>query len=269
MKCDSSSSTETSRLIQDLESGTKRYSGRPCEEHPTKPKPEWLQWIQCGIALLSFCHVVINSALFYCNYCIQIGHPIVSDIMFHRTEFWSTFVFVLVQLCAVMILEKNSCFENYPSVVTCVFLANVIGSLCSAILVTIDLEYFEIVSHELEYVNEITMSFVDLFFLWSSSSSRYNHCPTECGHGSESKTSRGAADGIVRRSRTMDDRTQWLATASISCLVAIVQLSLYNGFGKNAEGDMNGELVAHYCEFLFESLSGGIMIWFSLRGGNR
>ena len=94
------------------------------------------------------------------------------------------------------------------------------------------LEYFEIVSHEIEYINEVTMSFVDIVLLWSL-----------CGI--EGQTS-----------------TVWMAC--IASLISLVQLAVYNCMGRTEDGDMVGEVPAHFLEFSFEIISSLIAFWFCM-----
>ena len=116
---------------------------------------------------------------------------------------------------------------------------NIVVTLVPALLVTFNLEFFEVLSHELEYLNEITMSFVDLVFL-------YSLCQTTNQNGAISN----------------DTVSVYIAIGSF--IIAIIQLGLYNGFGQNENGDMKGEIIAHYCEFIFEMGSSMITFWFTL-----
>ena len=50
--------------------------------------------------------------------------------------------------------------------------------------------------------------------------------------------------------------------AGIASIVALVQLAVYNGMGKDGNGDMVGEVAAHYLEFTFGIISSLIAFWF-------
>lgn len=90
--------------------------------------------------------------------------------------------------------------------------------------------YFEIISHEIEYLNELTMSFVDLVLLWSL-----------CQFQGTS-----------------------VVMAGIASAVALIQLAVYNGMGRTDDGDMVGEVAAHYLEFTFGIISSLIAFWFCM-----
>ena len=47
--------------------------------------------------------------------------------------------------------------------------------------------------------------------------------------------------------------------AGIATVVAMVQLAVYNGMGRTEDGDMGGEVPAHYLEFSFV-----IAFWFCM-----
>lgn len=118
---------------------------------------------------------------------------------------------------------------NNPNVLRLVLFFNIAAASFPAVLISMNYEYFEILSHEIEYCNELTMSFVDLVLLW-------NLCQFETG-------------------------TSTVLTV-IATLVALVQLAVYNGMGRDENGDMIGEVPAHYLEFAFEIASSLIAFWF-------
>ena len=106
---------------------------------------------------------------------------------------------------------------------------NIVAACLPAVLISMNCEYFEIISHEIEYCNELTMSFVDLVLLWSL-------CQFEVGTSA--------------------------FMSGIASIVALIQLAVYNGMGRDDEGDMIGEVPAHYLEFAFEIISSLIAFWF-------
>ena len=106
---------------------------------------------------------------------------------------------------------------------------NIVAACLPAVLISMNYEYFEIISHEIEYCNELTMSFVDLVLLWSL-------CQFEVGTSA--------------------------FMSGIASIVAVIQLAVYNGMGRDDEGDMIGEVPAHYLEFAFEIISSLIAFWF-------
>lgn len=109
-------------------------------------------------------------------------------------------------------------------------------SLIPALLVWLNLEAFEILAHEIEYCNEITMSFVDLVLLAS----------------------------LVKQQsgKSFGDNCSSFLFPLIATAISIFQILIYNCMGRKPDGGMVGEKLAHYCEFSFEIMSAAIVFWF-------
>jgi hypothetical protein len=76
------------------------------------------------------------------------------------------------------------------------------------------------------------MSFVDLVLLWSL-----------CG---------------------IEGRTSTARTACVASVISLAQLAVYNCMGRTEDGDMVGEVPAHFLEFSFEIVSSLIAFWFCM-----
>jgi hypothetical protein len=96
---------------------------------------------------------------------------------------------------------------------------------------------FETIAHEIEYFNEVTMSFVDLVLL-----------------ASLVKQQSGRSLG--------DSMTSFLFPLIATC-ISIFQITIYNALGRKPDGGMTGERLAHYCEFTFEIMSAAITFWYT------
>ena len=91
-----------------------------------------------------------------------------SDLIFHRLEFWATFCFALVTAFSLMYTPKAvQHIYNKPLVLKLVLLVEICFAAVPAALVTINLQIYEFPCHEIEYVNELTVSFVDFILLAS------------------------------------------------------------------------------------------------------
>ena len=148
---------------------------------------------------------------------------------YYLLEFWGTFAFAVLECILPTITTKSILnIYNNPMALRVILFFNIVAASLPAVLITLNYEYFEIVSHEIEYCNELTMSFVDIVLLWSL-------CKFE------------ETSAIM---------------AGIASAVAVVQLAVYNGMGRDEEGDMIGEVPAHHLEFAFEIISSLIGFWF-------
>jgi hypothetical protein len=202
-----------------------------------------------GLALLCLCYCAVNMVLMAVNYMnVQManddginGEPVVSDLTYHLTEFWATFGFACVE-CISLVHTPKSFFKiyNHPLLLKLILFFNIAATLVPAILVTLNLHVFEIASHEIEYVNEMTMAFVEIVML--KSLLRF-------------ETSAASLVG------------QWVV-AGLALAVACLQLGVYNLLGRSDDGDMQGEVPAHYFEFAFEILSSLIAFWFCMDNKN-
>lgn len=188
------------------------------------------------LAIASLVYVGINI----CNFTINSMDDFFRSehkLLFHRTEFWATFFFACLQVYALVGCPRQlqDIFQR-PLMVKTVMVLNVVLTLVPAFLVTVSLSSFEVLSHEIEYSNEITMAILDFIFLYSLTRHRSL-----------------LADGSVL--------FQLLATG-FTLAVAVTQLLIYNGMGGTHGGP--GEKIAHYFEFTFEGMSGFISVLFCM-----
>lgn len=169
------------------------------------------------------------------------SHGVTSKVFFHNLEFWATFAFAVTEVLALAYSPKplGSIYKNTLFLKFVIFV-NIVLTFVTAMLVSINLEEFETISHEMEYANELTMAMFDLIILFSLLRAR--------GHVSQSKN---------------DVRTS-LVIVLIALAIAVAQLTVYNAMGVDEDGDRRGEQAAHYCEFAFEILSAGITFWFCM-----
>merc|ERR1712032_130914 len=122
-----------------------------------------------------------------------------------------------------------------PLILKAVVFCNVVATFISALLVSVSLESFEGLAHELEYTNEITMAFVDVVLLAVVAK--------QAGF-----SLRGAGSTLL--------------TTVVALVVAVAQLSIYNLWDGPSGG--SGERVAHFFEFSFEILSAFISFSFCM-----
>lgn len=182
--------------------------------------------------MVNFVGAILNS---YDNDCDRRKpgcSPATTPQVFHNLEFWSTFVFNVIDLIALSYSPQSSKY-SHPATLKLLVFFNAGLAFGSCLLVTIDLEKFEILSHELEYTNELTIAIFDVIILMSI-------MPT-------------AKNGFV----------SWIAVCVAGC-VAVTQLGVYNLSGWTADGDSKGETAAHYLEFAFGAVSAGITFWFTM-----
>mmetsp|Transcript_13375 Transcript_13375/g.30547 ORF Transcript_13375/g.30547 Transcript_13375/m.30547 type:complete len:252 (-) Transcript_13375:139-894(-) len=96
-------------------------------------------------------------------------------------------------------------------------------------------------SHELEYLNELTITIFDATILVNLVRGRSNESLWSCGENCVS-----------------------VVAVSVAGCVATLQLGIYNCIGWTAGGEPRGEQAAHYLEFAFGIVSAGITFWFTM-----
>ena len=201
-------------------------------------------FINFVLALLCLGYCAVNMVLILINYlnakAESMGEEeVVDELTYHLLEFWATFSFSVVE-CISLVATPKSLIKIYksPLVLKLVLFFNIVVSLVPAVLVTLNRETFEIFSHEIEYLNELTMTFVDLVLLWS-----------------------------LLRKENQSLKGQLLVTIGAAS-IAFIQLGVYNFMGRRDDGDMAGESYAHYFEYSFEIISSMIAFWFCMDNKN-
>uniref|UniRef100_A0A7S1S7H4 Transmembrane protein n=1 Tax=Alexandrium catenella TaxID=2925 RepID=A0A7S1S7H4_ALECA len=151
------------------------------------------------------------------------------DLPFHLVEFWATFFFSLVE-AYIIVFSPRSLGEIYarPAFLKFIIFFNVVSSFVPACLVTFSLEIFEVPGHNLEYVNELALAFLDAVMAMQLS------------YVARRQPS-------LHEAQTAAAGTLWTAVAiGVPLLLAVAQILIYNLMS----GD-SGEVWAHYLEFTF------------------
>lgn len=168
--------------------------------------------------------------------------PATTPLIFHNLEFWATFFFNMVDLLALSYSPRTlSSRYQHPVFLKLMVLANVGISFLSCLLVAINLDKFEILSHELEYTNELTLTIFDACIVLNLTQRRSRE-PSQAG-----------SDALVA-----------VASLVLALFVAATQLGIYNLSGWTADGDSKGEKAAHYLEFAFGAVSAIVTFWFTM-----
>eukprot|EP00928_Gymnodinium_smaydae_P024648 TRINITY_DN19887_c0_g1_i1.p1 TRINITY_DN19887_c0_g1~~TRINITY_DN19887_c0_g1_i1.p1 ORF type:complete len:410 (+),score=15.32 TRINITY_DN19887_c0_g1_i1:51-1232(+) len=165
-----------------------------------------------------------------------------SPQLFHNLEFGASFVFNIFDIMALSYSPRtlSNQYEN-PALLKMLVLFNVCISGGSLLLVAINLKKFEVLSHELEYSNELTIAIFDLVILFNLVRGRR--------HERSAEISETCVSSVI---------------VLLALGVAGIQLGIYNLRGWTADGDSKGEQPAHYLEFAFGCLSAGITFWFTM-----
>ena len=90
---------------------------------------------------------------------------------FHYTEFWSAFLFTLVE--AFILVSADISFETvFQKVMVCVVGLNVVTSVIAALIFTFNPLIFERIAHYVEYSSQITVTLANYVFIVQSKPER-------------------------------------------------------------------------------------------------
>lgn len=120
------------------------------------------------LAVLCLVYLGVNVTLCcvnYVNWKFTSTHPHseeenepVDDTVYHLVEFWGTFCFAIVECVALAVTPKSQYSINGnldPLYLRMVMFVNIVATSVPAVMISFSLETFEILSHEIEYVNEL------------------------------------------------------------------------------------------------------------------
>jgi hypothetical protein len=183
------------------------------------------------LALICLAVCAINMVLMYLNWVLNNSKkPVaVENRTFHMIEFWTSFVYAIAEACALVTSPKTMLnIYSKPLILKLLLFFNVVASLVPAILITLDTEYFERTAHELEFINEFTISFITLILLVSllkqdEEGAGFDFSPVVLG--------------------------------LLGCGVAATTFTVYN---------LSMEEYAHYLEFAFNIATSMVTFWFCM-----
>ena len=118
------------------------------------------------LSVLCLVYVGVNAACTIINSCAQQFRE-AHEQPFHMIEFWATFCFAVVQVYSTIFSPRSfgSIYEISPGIFKTMIFLSLVTSFVPAVLISISLEDFEGPAHQVEYANELTMSFIDLVML--------------------------------------------------------------------------------------------------------
>jgi len=93
------------------------------------------------------------------------GSP-VSPLQFHIYEFWAGFLFACIEATSLIFTPRAlATVSKRPGLLRTVLMFDIMSTFIAAILVTFNLDVFEVPAHEIEFSNELTLAPV-----WKSTS---------------------------------------------------------------------------------------------------
>ena len=212
-----------------------------------------------GIVCLAVC--AINMVLLFLNWSLHHADPAphVSHKTFHLLEFWTSNVYAIAEAFALVTSPKTMLhIYSKPNLLKLLLFFNVVNSLVPALLITLDLKYFETTAHELEFFNSFTLSFITMILLASllkpppppplppSSSLQDDH-----DNQNHNKRSNRSVPTTVTANRDVSS----IVMGIVACGVAATNFIVYNAGHTE---------IAHCLEFTFNMVISLITFWFCM-----
>ena len=95
------------------------------------------------------------------------GSP-VSPLQFHIYEFWAGFLFACIEATSLIFTPRAlATVSKRPGLLRTVLMFDIMSTFIAAVLVTFNLDVFEVPAHEIEFSNELTLALVSIIFLRS------------------------------------------------------------------------------------------------------
>lgn len=217
----------------------------------------------------------LNGALLLANLPSQ---QFIEDhyaFMFHMLSFWGVFLFTLVEAALLIstgvaslssISEGGTTGNRISGYFSIVILVDVVFSFVSALLYTMDPEFFEVPSHYLEYSIQIPISCVNLMFVEDRILDRQRSGDKLCATTSMNERIPTVKDDSSSTAKTgffSIRNIDWVDFPSlIPVALSLLQLLLYSGI---LSTNMSPERASHFCEFLNELLNGMFALQYALR----
>jgi hypothetical protein len=130
-------------------------------------------WVNLNASIAALIFIAVESTLLILHSLrvrnfFNHGNLDVWEVVFHRMEFWSTALFNIV-IGVVLLNSTSDSFheltQKWPTLIKRLALLNIVTAFVAALLVSIDLPYFEVLSHRIEYVITLCMILID-YVLW-------------------------------------------------------------------------------------------------------
>ena len=210
----------------------------------------WLALVCLAVCAINLVLLILNATLHHQKH-LKTGNDTtkltVSHRTFHMLEFWTSHIYAITEAVALVTSPKTMLtIYSKPNILKLLLFFNVVNSLVPTLLITLDTNYFETLAHNLEYVNECTLSFITLVLLSSllklpddNEGDEEDDLPTNINHNNPREN---AVSNFI--------------AGVIAIGVGLLNLALYNYSGN--------EHMAHYVEFTFNLVTALVTFWFCM-----
>lgn len=202
--------------------------------------------INLVLALACIIYFAVSVVLFMVT--VWPTQHLVDPDTFHHIDFGSNFLFSNIEVL-ILVYSPERRFTS-PTLLRMLMFYSVCSTFVSWLLVVLNRSAFEVVSHNIDYLNDFVVALIDSILVKTVLRSPANH------------PGRGAATSM-QPCRAFETPIAACATF-FPLLLSFGQVAIYNGFGVGDHGQMLGERPSHVLEFIFDAVGAAISFWFCL-----
>ena len=175
---------------------------------------------------------------------------LVSGDVFHQLDFGSTFAFSIVEVLTLLYSPERR-FTN-PTLLRALMFFSVCSTFVALLLVLLNRAVFEVIAHNIDYVNDFTVALIDSLLVSTVVRSPAVHPGVDLKRGS-----------VAQQCQAYGKQLAVMATF-VPLMLSSAQILLYNCLGVDLRGHLLGEQAAHGVEFVFDCIASAISFWFCL-----
>lgn len=205
------------------------------------------------LALSSILYFAVSVVLLIVTVCqmnATDGVHIVDSEAFHMIDFGSNFVFSITEVLTLVYSPERR--FTAPILLRILMFFSVNSTFVGALLIALNRSAFEVLAHNIDYINDFTVATVDSILVSTVVRSPASHP----GQLMSPRRSKGPCDGYGKQIA--------MVATLVPVSMSFAQVLVYNFFGVDFRGHLLGERPAHVLEFIFDGVGAVINFWFCL-----
>lgn len=202
--------------------------------------------INVGLALASIVYFAVSLVLLLVS--AWPGDHLVDGGVFHTLDFGSNFWFSLTE--ALTLLYSPERKFSAPMLLRVLIFCSVCSTFVGFLLIQLNRTVFEVVAHNIDYLNDFTVALVDSLLVSTVVRSPASH----------------PGRALPPRGKPCESYGKQIALLAtfVPVTLSFLQVTVYNGLGVDLRGHLLGERPAHVLEFIFDAFGAAINFWFCL-----
>jgi len=205
--------------------------------------------INLGLAVASILYFAISMVLLLVSAWPE-PHLVDSGV-FHTLDFGSNFFFALIEVLTLAYSPERR--FSAPKLLRILMFLSVCSTSVALLLIILNRATFEVVAHNIDYLNDFTVALVDSLLVSTVVRSPASHPGQRVNPES----------GLRACARPVA-----VIATLVPVTLSFAQVLIYNVLGVDLRGHLLGERPAHVVEFIFNGVGAAINFWFCLDSRN-